>query len=156
DLTRAVERVISQIRTRRKLAESEKQLAGVTLLAQAIPQIVWTARPDGHIDFANRRWHEYSGLTLEQTEGWNWCRALHPDDLDRASGESRESLSGGKSRETEDRLRRGSDGAYRWLLVRGELVRDDTGRSVKWFGTCTDIDDQKRNEEDLKRANELA
>ena len=85
DLVRAVERVIAQVRTRRKLVESEARLAGVTLLAEAIPQVVWTARADGHIDFANRRWIEYSGLTLEQTEGWNWCRSLHPDDLDPTS-----------------------------------------------------------------------
>ena len=156
DLTRAVERVISRIRTHRKLAESEEQLAGVTLLAEAIPQIVWTARPDGHLDFTNRRWLEYTGLTLEQTEGWNWCRALHPDDLDRVSRQWSESIASGEIFETEYRLRRGSDGSYRWFLVRGELVRDDAGRIVKWFGTCTDIDDQKRNQQDLKRANDLA
>ena len=156
DLTRAVERVVSQIRTRRKLAESEERLAGVTLMAEAIPQIVWTARPDGYIDFTNRRWFEYSGLTLEQTEGWNWCRALHPDDLDRVSREWAESLASGGIFETEYRLRRAPDGAYRWFLVRGELVRDEDGRIVKWFGTCTDIDDQKRNEQDLKRAHDLA
>ena len=156
DLTRAAERVISQVRTRRRLAESEERLAGVSLLAEAIPQIVWTATPDGLIDFTNRRWHEYSGLTREQTEGWNWCRSLHPDDLDRVSGEWSRAIATGAVFETEYRIRRGSDGAFRWFLVRGELVRDAMGRIVKWFGTCTDIDDQKRNEQELKRANDLA
>jgi PAS domain S-box-containing protein len=156
DLTRAVERVISQVRTRRKLAESEERLAGVTLLAQAIPPIVWTARVDGYLDFTNRRWFEFSGLTLEQTEGWNWFRSLHPDDLDRVSRLWTRSLTTGEAFETEYRMRRGSDGSYRWFLSRSELVRDESGQIVKWFGTCTDIDDQKRNEQELKRANEVA
>jgi PAS domain S-box-containing protein len=155
DLIRAVERVMSQVRTRKRLAESEERLAGVTLLAEAIPQIVWTARPDGSIDYANGRWLEYTGLSLEQSVGWNWSRALHPDDLDRVSRQWSDSLSTGAIFETEYRLR-ASDGAYRWFLVRGELVEDEGGRIVKWFGTCTDIDDQKRYVEDLKRANDVA
>ena len=156
DLARAVERVMARVRTRKKLAESEERLAGVTLLAEAIPQIVWTARPDGHIDFANRRWKEYTGLSLEQSEGWNWCRVLHPDDLDRVCREWGESIASVAVFETEYRLRRAQDGAYRWFLVRAELVSDQDGRIVKWFGTCCNIDDQKSNEEDLKRANDLA
>ena len=81
---------------------------------------------------------------------------LHPDDLDRVSPALERVARIG--RDPRDRIPAppGSDGAYRWFLVRGELVRDDDGRIVKWFGTCTDIDDQKRNEEDLKRAKELA
>ena len=156
DLTRAANRVISQVRTRRRLAESEERLAGVTLLAQAIPQIVWTARPDGYLDFTNHRWYDYSGLTQEETEGWNWCRSLHPDDLDRVSREWGNSLASGKIFESEYRLRRGSDGAFRWFLARGELVRDPSGPMVKWFGTCTDIDDQKRHEQTLKKATAFA
>jgi PAS domain S-box-containing protein len=156
DLIRAVERVIVQVRTRRRLAESEERLAGVTLLAEAIPQIVWTARSDGHIDYANRRWREYTGLTPAETDGWKWGRALHPDDLDRVSREWAEAIASGTVFETEYRVRRGSDGAYRWFLVRGELVRDETSRIVKWFGTCTDIDDQKQYEHELRRASDLA
>ncbi len=154
-LVRAVERVITQVRTSRKLVESEERLAGITLLAEAIPQIVWTAQPDGYLDYTNRRWLDYSGLTMKQTEGWNWCRALHPDDLDRASARWTESLKTGSVFSIEYRLR-GADGIYRWFLARAELVRDGTGRIVKWFGTCTDIDDQKRYEQDLKRATDLA
>ncbi len=156
DLARSVDRVITQIRTRRRLAESEERLAGVSLLAEAIPQIVWSARPDGHVDFFNRRWTEYTGLTLPESEGWNWCRALHPDDIDGAAARWSQSLATGAIFEVEYRFRRNSDNAYRWFLARGELVRDEAGRVVKWFGTCTDIDDQKRNEQELKRANELA
>ncbi len=155
DLVRAVGRVTAQVRTRRKLAESEERLAGVTLLAEAIPQVVWTARPDGHLDYVNRRWLDYSGMSLAESEGWGWCRALHPDDLDRTSDRWTESLRTGAIFSIEHRFR-GADGVYRWFLVRAELVRDQTGRIVKWFGTCTDIDDQKRNEQELKRATEMA
>ena len=156
DLARAVERVVSQIRTRRKLAESEERLEGVTLLAEAIPQVVWTATVDGRVDYTNRKWLEYTGLTFERTEGWNWIEALHPDDVERVSGRWRESVESGVVFEDEYRIRRGADGAHRWFLVRAELVRDTGARIVKWFGTCTDIDDKKRHEEHLRRANELA
>ena len=155
DLLRSVERVMSGVRTRRKLAESEERLAGVTLLAQAIPQIVWTATADGRVDFTNRRWLEYSGLTQQQAEGWKWSESLHPDDLDRSTRAWDDSIATGAIYEVEYRLRR-ADGAYRWFLARSELVRTEGGEIVKWFGTCTDIDDQKRSQEDLKRANQLA
>jgi len=156
DLTQAADRVITQVRTRRLLAESQARLAGVTLLAEAIPQIVWSARPDGFIDYFNRRWIEYTGLDPAESEGWNWFRALHPDEVDGVAEGWAKALDSGAIYEGEYRIRRAADGAYRWFLARAELVRDDAGRVLKWFGTCTDIDDQKRNEEDLKRANELA
>ncbi len=156
DLAQAVDRVMTQVRTRRLLAESQAQLAGVTLLAETIPQIVWSARPDGHKEYFNRRWFEYTGLDLVESVGWNWCRAIHPDDVDRVATRWAESFGSGALYEVEYRIRRGDDAAFRWFLARGELVRDDAGRVLKWFGTCTDIDDQKRNEEGLKRANEMA
>ena len=156
DLTRAAGRVITEARTRRLLEESQARLAGVTLLAEAIPQIVWSARPDGFIDYFNRRWIDYTGLDLARSQGWNWCRALHPDDVDRVAGRWAQSLESGAIYEDEHQFRRGVDGAFRWFLCRAELVRDEDGRVLKWFGTCTDIDDQKRNEEELKRANDLA
>ncbi len=156
DLALAVERVITQLRTRRRLAESEERLAGISLLAEAIPQIVWSARPDGHIDYFNRRWAEYTGLGLGQSEGWNWGRALHPDDLDPVARRWAGAVASESQYDDELRIRRGSDGAYRWFLGRAVPVRDQSGRILKWFGTCTDIDDQKRSEQELKRANAMA
>ncbi len=156
DLVQAVERVVAQVQTRRRLVESEARLAGVTLLAEAIPQIVWSARPDGLVDYFNRRWSLYTGMTPEESVGSGWSRAVHPLDLDRVVGRWREAVDSGAIYEVEFRIRRGVDSAYRWFLARGELVRDDSGRVLKWFGTWTDIDDQKRNEAELKRANELA
>ncbi len=156
DLTAAVDRVIAQARTRRRLAESEARLAGITMLAEAIPQIVWSARPDGFLDYFNRRWSEYTGLGLDESIGWNWYRAFHHDDVDRVAARWGQSLESGAIYEVEHRIRRGRGDDYRWFLARAELVRDDDGRLLKWFGTCTDIDDQKHIEEDLKRANDLA
>jgi PAS domain S-box-containing protein len=153
DLTRAVERVVANIRTRRKLAESEERLAGVALLAEAIPQIVWTAQPDGRVEYANRKWSEYTGF--EPGRASEWPRVLHPDDLDRVARTWDECVGSGSVFESEHRLSRG-DGVYRWFLVRGELVEDRDARIVNWFGTCTDIDDKKRYEEELRQANELA
>ncbi len=156
DLVQAVERVVAQVQTRRRLVESEARLAGVTLLAEAIPQIVWSARPDGHVDYFNRRWSLYTGMTPEESVGSGWSRAVHPLDLGRVVQRWREAVDSGAIYEVEFRMRGGGDSAYRWFLARGELVRDDSGRVLKWFGTWTDIDDQKRNEAELKRANELA
>jgi len=156
DLIQAVERVVAQAQTRKRLVESEARLAGVTLLAEAIPQIVWSARPDGHVDYFNRRWSLYSGMSPEESVGLGWSRAVHPEDRGRVEERWRTSVGSGGIYEVEFRMRRGSDSAYRWFLARGELVHDDSGRVLKWFGTWTDIDDQKRNEAELKRANELA
>ena len=128
DLARAVDRVVSQIRTRRKLAESEERLAGVTLLAEAIPQIVWTATSDGRVDYANRRWFEYSGLTPASNHpraGIGWL-ALHPDDLSneyRAAGASAVASRGPFSRTNTGFAREGPTTSYRWFLVRAELVQ---------------------------------
>ena len=156
DLVRAVERVVAQVQTRQRLVESEARLAGVTLLAEAIPQIVWSALPDGHVDYFNRRWSTYTGLPPESSLGAGWASAVHPDDLDRVASRWREAVGSGAVYEVEFRLRRGEDGAYRWFLARGELVHDEAGHVLKWFGTWTDIDDQKRTEQELKQANELA
>jgi len=156
DLIQAVERVVAQAQTRQKLVESEARLAGVTLLAEAIPQIVWSARPDGQLDYFNRRWSLYTGLAPEDGVGSAWSRVVHPDDLDRVADRWREAIQSGEIYQVEFRMRRGSDGAYRWFLARGELVQDDAGQVRKWFGTWTDIDDQKRTEQELQQANELA
>ncbi len=156
DLSRAVDRVMTQVRTRKRLAESETKLAGVTLLAEAIPQIVWAARPDGHVEYFNIRWFDYTGLSVEESVGRGWWSAIHPDDLDRAADLWSRSVASGAVLDVEYRLRRAEGGGYRWFLARAELVRDLEGRFYKWFGTSTDIDDKKRSEQELKHANQLA
>jgi PAS domain S-box-containing protein len=119
-------------------------------LADAMPQIVWTARADGYLDYYNRRWFEYTGLTLEQTEGWGWQPVLHPEDVEPCLKRWATAVETGEAYEIEYRFRRASDGSYRWHLGRGVPMRDETGRIIKWFGTATDIDDRKRAEEALR------
>ncbi|MEG4225915.1 PAS domain S-box protein [Microcoleus sp. N9_B2] len=127
----------------RRQAEASEQLYRV--LAEAIPQIVWTARADGWFDYYNQRWFEYTGLTLEETQGWGWQLALHPDDVEDAVESWKTSVETGKTYEVEYRFKRASDGAYRWHLGRALPVRDAEGKILKWFGTCTDIDDRQRS-----------
>jgi PAS domain S-box-containing protein len=132
------------------LRESESRFR---FLAETIPCLVWTSRPDGYNDFLNRRWIEYTGLTLEQSQGEGWARVLHPDDLERTISRWLHSLRTGEGYHIEYRLRRGSDGSYRWFLAQGQPMRNEAGQVVRWFGACTDIDDQKRAEEQLRSLN---
>ncbi|HEX7174636.1 MAG TPA: PAS domain S-box protein [Pyrinomonadaceae bacterium] len=114
-------------------------------LADAMPQIVWTARPDGYYDYYNRRWFEYTGMTMEQTEGWGWQPVLHPDDVELCLRTWSNAVVSGHGYEIEYRFRRASDAQYRWHLGRAEPMRDAEGRILKWFGTATDIHDQKQS-----------
>ena len=118
-------------------------------MADAVPEIVWTANPDGSTDFLNRKWLDYSGLTLEQTSGSGWTVAMHPDDLNGCLAKWEKAQRAGDSYRGEFRLR-GKDGIFRWFLVRADPVRDAEGAILKWFGTCTDIEDQKRNQQILE------
>ncbi|MEG4305616.1 PAS domain S-box protein [Microcoleus sp. D3_18a_C4] len=126
----------------RRQAEASEQLYRV--LAEAIPQIVWTATADGWLDYYNQRWFEYTGLTLEETQGWGWQPVLHPDDVENCLERWKTSVQTGRTYEVEYRFKRASDGAYRWHLGRALPVRDAEGKIIKWFGTCTDIDDRQR------------
>lgn len=122
-------------------------------LADSMPQIVWTARPDGNLDYYNQGWFDYTGMTLEETKDWGWQPVLHPDDLQNCLTRWTQSYTSGEPYEVEYRFKRASDGAYRWHLGRALPQRDEAGEIVMWVGTCTDIDDYKRAEESLQRAN---
>jgi PAS domain S-box-containing protein len=119
-------------------------------LADAMPQVVWTARADGYIDYYNRRWYEYTGLTFEQTRGWGWQPVLHPDDVERALRSWATAVADGDVYQIEYRFRRASDGQYRWHLGRAEPLRDAAGRIVKWFGAATDIHEKREAEERVR------
>ncbi|MBC7932629.1 MAG: PAS domain S-box protein [Rubrivivax sp.] len=132
--------------------QKEKSNRRFRLLAEAIPQIVWTANPDGSTDYYNKQWFDYTGMTPEQSEGCDWQSVLHPDDLQRCLDVWARSIETGEAYEIEYRFKRAADGAYRWHLTRAVPVRDAEGQIVKWFGTCTDIDDHKRVEAELQKA----
>ncbi len=121
-------------------------------LADAMPQIVWTARPDGYLDYYNERWHNYTGMTLKQTEGSGWGNVIHPEDLQLCIEQWTQAYQTGKSYEIEYRFKRASDGAYRWHLGRALPMKNENGKIVQWVGTGTDIDDQKQVEAELRRA----
>src|SRR5262245_58597743 len=115
-------------------------------LANAVPDIVWTAAPDGSITFANDRWFQYCGITPEQNErGWPEL-VLHPDDRERCHAEWTHALRDGTDYEIEVRNRR-HDGEYRWFLTRASPIRDRDGCITAWFGSTTDIHDRKQTEE---------
>src|SRR5271157_1003828 len=132
-----------------QLQRESKQLRDVI---DTIPGSVWSALPDGSLDFINRRWLEFSGVSLEEGLGRGREAAVHPDDLARFVDEWRAAVACGKAMESEARVRR-ADGQYRWLLIRNVPLHDQGGKIVKWYGTSTDIDDRKRAEDALRRLN---
>ena len=132
-------------------SEAEELHRGYRVLADAIPQIVWTSRPDGFVDYYNSNWFEYTGLSLEQTIE-EQKSVLHPEDLSICLDRWRNSLATGALYQTEFRLRRAADGMFRWHLARALPVRDASGHIVKWFGTCTDVHESKMAEERLSAA----
>ncbi len=123
----------------RALRESE---ARFRTLADNIPQLAWMADPSGAIFWYNRRWFEYTGTTLDGMRGWGWQAVHHPDRVDGVTARFRAAIEAG--REWEDTFPlRGRDGEYRWFLSRAQPIRDEAGRVVRWFGTNTDVTEDR-------------
>ncbi|TIM05607.1 MAG: PAS domain S-box protein [Mesorhizobium sp.] len=116
----------------------------------ALPAMVWTAQPDGHFDFANQRWSDYTGLSLDEAHGWEWQAAVNPDDLPTVIERWRSILATGEPGDLEARVR-GFDGQYHWFRVQCSPMRDDRGQIIKWCGVGTDVEDFRRAEETLRR-----
>ena len=127
------------------VVDPEDQLRQVT---ETIPQLVWTARPSGFIDYCNARWLSYTGLSKEQIQGDGWAVVLHPEDRASTLAAWQEAAKCGVAYEVEQRLR-GTDGGYRWFLTRALPFRDGRGEILKWYGTCTDIQEHKETSEAL-------
>jgi hypothetical protein len=131
-----------------QIAAAEPELR---LMLDLIPTLAWRTRPDGHADYLNKRWLDYTGFSLEQSLGWDWQAAIHPNDRPALLGAWQTMLKTGCLKEVEARMRR-FDGSYRWFLFRTEALRDDNGNVIAWFGTNTDIEDRKRAENALQRS----
>jgi PAS domain S-box-containing protein len=140
----------------RREAELRASEARFRAIADTMPQMVWSTRPDGHHDYYNARWYEFTGAPEGTTDGEGWNGMFHPDDQERAWKRWSHSLATGEPYEIEYRLRHNS-GTYRWVLGRALAVRDEEGRIERWFGTCTDIHEAKRDaEERMVVAQELS
>src|SRR6266849_1582863 len=130
------------------LQQSEDRLR---LAVDTIPAHVWSARPDGSIDFINQRLLDFFGRSMEDILGWGWGPLVHPDDLTRILGEWQAAIATGEPMESEVRLRR-RDGDYLWLLIRNVPLRDERGNIVKWYGTAIDIEERHRAEDALRQS----
>ena len=137
-----------QRRASSALKEAEDQFR---TLADSIPQLAWMARPDGHIFWYNRRWYEYTGTTLEDMEGWGWESVHDRVELDRMLPVWRKALATGEPWDDMFPLRR-HDGQMRWHLSRALPLRNERGEVVRWFGTNTDITQQRELQEALRDA----
>jgi PAS domain S-box-containing protein len=135
--------------------EDRKEAEGrLRLVVDTTPAMLHSGRPDGYLDFFNKRWLEYVGLSLDDMCGWNWTRVIHPDDVEEDVGKWRSSLATGQPFEAEARVRR-ADGEYRWMLHRKVPARDEQGKIIKWYGSNVDIEDRKRAEDELRKQKEV-
>jgi PAS domain S-box-containing protein len=128
------------------LRESQEHYSA---LAETLPHLVWTCRPDGWCDYLSRQWVEYTGRPAEEQLGYGWAEQLHPDDRERVQGAWSVATRRGDAYDVEFRIRR-ADGAYRWFATRAVPLRDSASRIVKWFGSNTDIEDYKTGQQALQ------
>jgi PAS domain S-box-containing protein len=138
--------------TDRKSAEKAAQEGAerFRFLAESMPQMIFTARPNGDVDYFNQQWSAFTGLSIGDIKDWRWTRFIHPDDVRSTVRHWQHSLDTGEAFELQHRFRR-ADGVYRWHLSRAVPMRDAAGNIAMWISSNTDIDDQKRTEDDLSR-----
>jgi PAS domain S-box-containing protein len=130
------------------LRESELRFRTI---ADLVPQMIWSTLPDGCHDYYNKGWYDFTGVPRGSTDGEAWSGMFHPDDQERARARWRHSLATGEPYEIEYRLR-DREGQYQWVLGRALPVRDETGRIVRWMGTCTEIHELKRVQQMLEQS----
>jgi PAS domain S-box-containing protein len=135
-----------------QLQEQEKKFRDAV---ETMPALAFVADPKGNRTFLNRGWLEYTGLRSEQASGSGWEKAVHPNDLKRVTERWRESQTTGEPLDYEVRLRRGSDGVYRWFQTRARPLRDNRGKIVKWCAVANDIEDRKRAEQEREKLRQL-
>ena len=135
-------------RAEEELRRSEEQFKR---LANTLPEMCWMARPDGFVSWYNDRWHEYTGKSAKELEGWGWQTVHDPEFVPRVTERWKRSLESGAPFEMEFPLR-GRDGVYRWFLTRAQAFRNSAGQAVSWFGVNTNIDDAVKARQALSEA----
>lgn len=130
--------------------------AEVYALLDAIPQLIWTGRADGFIDYVNQGWRDYTSMTPEQAQGDGWMQALHPEDQQNTLEAWQASTQTGQSYKAEQRLRDGATGTYRWFLAKAAPFKDAQGTILRYVGASTDIEELKQTEEALRQSQERA
>jgi formate hydrogenlyase transcriptional activator len=143
----AVSDVTAAKRAEEKLRQSERELQQ---LVDVVPQHIFVLGPDGSLVYSNQVAREYHGLSPEDPSADHLAMFVHPDEAESAMAERRRLIARGSPYEMEVRLR-DKDGQYRWFLIRGNPLRDEQGRIVRWYGTRTDIEDRRRAEERLRQ-----
>jgi PAS domain S-box-containing protein len=118
------------------------------------PALIHTARPDGYLDFFNRKWLDFTGQSLEKLLGWEWASCIHPDEVEPFVRKMHESFARGEPFQETSRVRR-ADGVYRWMLHLKAPLRNSDGIIVKWFGSSIDIEERKRAEEELQTSAQM-
>ncbi len=136
---------------RRDLAALRESETSFRVLTETMPQIVWSSHADGSVDYCNPRWLEFSGLLSQQAKGSGWRVVLHPQDHDITLAAWKHAIKTGEAYRLEHRLRNRM-GVYRWFLSQAVPKRSEDGKILKWYGTCTDIDEQKRTQSALAEA----
>jgi len=150
--TKSILTSYTDISERKRNEEAVREAAErFRFMAESMPQKIFTAKPNGNIDYFNQQWMEFTGLTFEQIKDWGWKQFIHPDDVEENVHRWQHSIDTGEPFEFEHRFRR-SDGVYRWHLSRAFPMRDAEGRITMWIGSNTDIEDQKRTEETLRES----
>ncbi len=140
--------VSERVRAVGALRDSEERFR---LVADNLPQLAWMAEPDGAITWYNQRWYDYTGTTFEQMQGWGWKSVHHPDHLEQVTAKFVAHLAAGEVWEDTFPMR-GKDGSWRWFLSRALPLKDAEGRVLRWFGTNTDVTEQRAIEQSLREA----
>lgn len=150
DKKNQLQKTVNELKEKNRRLE---QLNDFFFLADMIPQIIWTADENGSVDYHNQKWYEYTGVNQKDTISGAWAKVIYPDDLAICREKWAHSCITGEDFEVQYRLKNASDGLYRWHLGRAVAMRDKTGRILKWFGTGTDIHDNKLMQEQLENNN---
>ncbi len=145
--------IAADIEDRKRAQEAERRRESeLRELIEAIPAMAWSASPDSSCTYVNKNWTEYTGLSLEETVGSGWLRAVHQQDAEQHLSSWQKSVATGQPFQNEVRFRRAADGQYRWFTVRGVPLLDEQGRILKWYGIAVDIEDRKRAEQAREEA----